>query len=107
MTSPDDRTTRADFWQQHVQQWKSTPLSQVAYCREHALNFHRFNYWYRKTDPVKPKKESAPLSASFVPVVTSPTTPEGLSLHLPNGMVLQGIDSANLSSVKQLMELFS
>ena len=53
MPSPDDRSTLATFWQQHISQWKSSQLSQIAYCRGHELNFHRFNYWLPKNDPVK------------------------------------------------------
>lgn len=107
MPSPDDRATRAIYWQQHVLQWKSSPLSQIAYCREHELNFHRFNYWLRKDDPVKPKKVPANHSSAFVPVVKTQATQTGLCLSFPSGLILQGIDSGNLAAVKQLMTVLS
>ena len=37
-------TTKSD-WQQHVQTWQSSGLSQAAYCRKHKLKYNRFNYW--------------------------------------------------------------
>ena len=107
MPSPDDRKTRATFWQQHVLQWKTTQLTQIAYCKEHELNFHRFNYWLRKNDPVKAKNEPVLQSSAFVPVVKHPATLTGLCLSFPSGMILQGIDSDNLATVKQLMDMLS
>ncbi len=107
MPSPDDRTTRATYWHQHVLHWKNSQLSQIAYCREHELNFHRFNYWLRKEAPVKTKKEPSNVSSSFVPVVTSHATQSELSLLFPGGIILQGIESKNLATVKQLMAILS
>jgi hypothetical protein len=69
MPSANDPATRATYWQQHIQHWKNSQLSQIAYCREHKLNFHRFNYWLRKEDPIKAKKSAAVQSSSFVPVI--------------------------------------
>ena len=105
MPSLDDRATRATYWQQHILRWRSSQLSQIAYCREHTLNFHRFNYWLRKGDPVKTKKQVATPSTAFVPVVKHPATLTSLSLSLPNGIIVQGIDSTNLEAIKHLMNI--
>jgi len=110
MPSPDDRATRATYWQQHVNHWKSSQLSQIAYCREHELNFHRFNYWLRKNEPVKAKKGSISQSTAFIPVVKHQAvqaTQAGLSLSFSGGLILQGIDLDNLEVVKQLMDILS
>ncbi|VAW62680.1 hypothetical protein MNBD_GAMMA09-2888 [hydrothermal vent metagenome] len=111
MTAPDKNTAKAVFWQHHIQQWRTAQLTQIAYCREHDLNFHQFNYWLRKEEPVNTQKNKAatPSSAasSFVPVVKHQAALAGLSLRLPNGMLLQGIESGNISTVKQLLALLS
>ncbi len=110
MTSPDKRATRAAFWQQHIQQWKTAQQTQIAYCRAHGLNFHQFNYWLRKEDPVNTQKKTVTTSSAsspFIPVVKHQATLSGLSLSLPNGMMVQGIDSDNLSAVKQLLAILS
>lgn len=110
MTPPDKSTTKADFWGQHILQWRAAQQTQVSYCREHNLNFHQFNYWLRKEEPVKARKKkitTSSTSSSFVPVVKHQSVSSGLSLSLPSGMMLQGIDPSNLSTVKQLLELLS
>jgi len=108
MTASDKRATRAAFWQPHIQQWKRSKQTQVAFCREHKLNFHQFNYWLRKEEPVKARKKPVSPSSPFIPVVKQqPTVRSGLSLSLPNGMVLQGINTDNLPMLKKLLEVLS
>ncbi|GMR16805.1 MAG: hypothetical protein BMS9Abin31_1190 [Gammaproteobacteria bacterium] len=105
MSSPNDPLTRAAFWQQHVLQWRESQQSQIAYCKEHTLDFPRFNYWLRKYDPLKPEKEPIRKPSAFIPVVTHQAPVSGLSLSLPNGMMVQCIDSNNLGTVKQLVDI--
>jgi hypothetical protein len=55
-----------------VEAWKTSGLTQIAYCREHGIIFSQFNYWVRKLCPssepargfvkIKLKTESAPVS---------------------------------------------
>jgi len=44
------------FWQQHLDQYRSSNLSRSAYCREHGLKLHQLIYHIRqgsnKTAPV-------------------------------------------------------
>jgi hypothetical protein len=35
-------------WWQHVESWRSSGLSQAAYCRQHGLNAKSFSRWIRK-----------------------------------------------------------
>ncbi len=114
MTPSNERTTKAAFWQQHIVQWKDTEQTQIAYCREHALHIHQFSYWLHKGEPVSTQKtksitaaSSAATTSAFVPVVKHQPSLPHLSLSLPNGMLLQGIDSDNLATVKQLLGLLS
>ncbi len=108
MPSPDDHATRAIYWQQKTQEWKISELSQIAFCRKHNLNFHRFNYWLRKDKPVKLSKDIVTTKASaFVPVIKTQAIQPGLSLQLPNGCMLQGVEINNLATVKKLMDMLS
>jgi hypothetical protein len=108
MSSSNERVTKATFWQQHIQQWKTAQQTQIAYCRAHSLNVPQFNYWVRKERSANAQKnKKATFPSPFIPVVKHQSAPSGLSLSLPNGMMLQGIDLGNLSSVKQLLELLS
>lgn len=36
------------FWEQHFQVFAKCDVSRKAYCREQALNYNRFQYWYHK-----------------------------------------------------------
>ena len=36
------------FWRHHIEDWRSSDLTQVDYCRRHGLVLHRFTYWKQK-----------------------------------------------------------
>ncbi len=35
-------------WQKHLQDWAASGQTQTAYCREHDLSLHRFQYWKKR-----------------------------------------------------------
>ena len=39
---------RGAYWLEHVQQWQSSGLNQVVYCRERGLSATAFRWWRRK-----------------------------------------------------------
>jgi hypothetical protein len=59
-----------------VEAWKTSGLTQIAYCREHDIVFSKFNYWVRKLYPapepargfvkIKVKGERLPVSNALV-----------------------------------------
>ncbi|MFL1547325.1 IS66 family insertion sequence element accessory protein TnpA [Pseudomonas sp. O39] len=44
MKPPTPLTARRTFWAEHVQAWRSSGLTQVAYCEQHQLNTKSFGY---------------------------------------------------------------
>ncbi len=36
------------IWEIHIERWKQSGQTQVAYCREHGLKPHQFTYWKRR-----------------------------------------------------------
>ena len=38
----------ADYWQNQIEQWIQSGISQAAYCREHNLNYNRFRRWKQR-----------------------------------------------------------
>jgi len=42
------------FWQEHIEGWQESGLTQVEYCRQHNLIHPRFTYWKRRI--VKPQE---------------------------------------------------
>ncbi|MCK4709603.1 MAG: hypothetical protein KAU21_13370 [Gammaproteobacteria bacterium] len=97
----------SDYWHHHIQSWQQADTNQSSYCRTHDLNYHRFTYWCRKLTAPSSDPRQAVLRSGFVPVKTVSQVSTGLTATLPNGVVLQGIETENLSVVKELLGLQS
>ena len=52
-------------WQQHIDEWQRSGLSQQDYCRSHGISLASFGYWRRKLK----RNESA--KPRFYPLVVS------------------------------------
>lgn len=50
MKPPTTLTARRTLWAEHVQAWRSSGLTQVAYCEQHQLNTKSFGYWFRSRE---------------------------------------------------------
>lgn len=103
MTDPD---ALAAYWKEQVEAWKVSGLSQIKFCTDNELSYHRFVYWRRKFEGVtgrRPAKQG--ISASgFAAVNYQPDVDVGLTLSLPNGLMLRGICAENVSVVRQLLD---
>ena len=93
----------ASYWLQQIEAWQSSGQTQQAYCKTHALNYHRFGYWRRKFLEQSQAAQSQK-GSGFVPVAHSATSQSaGLSLAYPSGLVLRGITGDNLPIVYRLL----
>ena len=102
MSSNKTQSENQAFWQNHVQQWQSSGLSQAAYCREHQLDQNKLSYYKRKQlGEVVPTQNNGFVSVQLAQNVQSI---DALTLHFVNGTHLSGITSQNVTVVKQLME---
>ncbi len=106
MTSKAESEALATYWRQQIKAWESSGQSRKSFCEQHDLNYHRFGYWYQKFQ----RKVSAPASSEsskatgFIPVMAKhQTVNSGLSLVMPDGVVVQGIAQDNLNLVEQLL----
>lgn len=69
------------FWKQCIEDWKSSDLTQVDYCRRHDLLYHRFVYWKRKFQPVlNPALIELKLPTALYPKISSPASPLRVSV---------------------------
>lgn len=94
---------RRDYWQSQIEAWQSSGQNQQGFCRTHDLNYSRFVYWRRKfrqsTTP-----SSAKASSGFATVLpTASAAAGGLSLVLPNGVELRGVEASNVDVVLRLL----
>lgn len=102
MTDSLTGQARIDYWQTQIDAWENSGMSQQAFCREHSLNYPRFVYWRRKFRLEETNESAA--NTGFVPVMAATGAPESaLSVSLPSGLQLHGIDCSNLDVVLQLL----
>lgn len=103
MTDTKDSEELMAYWQQQVEAWRGSGLSQNQFCKNHELSYHRFVYWRRKLAGSVHSRSSVQRSG-FAVVSYQPEVDAGLTLSLPNGLVVRGISSGNLSLVRQLLD---
>lgn len=73
----------AQYWQWHLDAWRQSGLTQIAYCARHGLSVKAFYRWRRKGRDVV---ASATSSLTLVPVsVGAPATGNLIRLHSPGG----------------------
>jgi hypothetical protein len=104
-SSAAEEFSPAGYWQEHFTRWRASGLSQSEYCRQAGLSRHRFKYWRRKLDssPLA-KRRRRPRASGFVPVQVRAASHEpGLSLLLPNGIVVRGIDTGTVELVGRVV----
>ena len=95
--------SRGSFWQRHINQWRASGLSKMAYCRQYSLAYHQMVYWSNKEQ--LPVAEQSNKPSGFVAVaVTATTTNQNLSVRLPNGVIIEGINDRSVALVGILLE---
>ena len=92
-----------DYWQEQISAWEQTDQTQKSFCEEHDLDYHRFGYWRRKNRE-QSSSEVVQQGPGFVPVRHAiDRIASGLTLILPNGIRVQGIEASNLPLLSQLL----
>ena len=104
MNTFSDPQSRADFWRAQVTAADVAAISSAQFCKENDLNYSQFMYWRQKCQkPLAPISEDK--SSGFVKVEPSlGPLGSGLSVSLPSGMQIHGINSTNVTLVRQLLE---
>lgn len=72
-----------EFWQAHLDEWKRSGLTQVAYCANHGLHVKAFSRWLSKA-----RKSAQPPDAllTLIPLRVTDVGVNGvLQLHSPGG----------------------
>ncbi len=74
-----EREEKRRFWKQHIEDWQTSDLSQVEYCRQHHLSVHRFTYWKQK---FKSGPDQSFIELKLPPVPYPKVTPPRSSLRV-------------------------
>lgn len=67
MLTEDQSPMSQEDWLKHVLAWEQTTLSQLKYCKEHDINYKRFNHYVRKQQ-VSTKSKVEENAANFIPI---------------------------------------
>lgn len=78
--APDEKKL---FWQQHIEGWQQSALSQKAYCRQHKLSFSSFGYWRTRLNETTPGKKLIPVTLSRSAGVVTIFLPAGIRMEVP------------------------
>jgi len=98
-------STLQQHWQHHIDAWQQTQLSQAQYCRSHQLDQSQFSYWKRK---VLGASNASTVSSQFtIAQVETQHTTSTLSVTLPNGVLIDGVDEINAHVALKLLERLS
>ena len=101
MNDSETPDAREQYWKVQVDAWRASGQSQLAFCKANDLNHPRFGYWLRKFRRQGDVTDSR-RAPGFVPVVAA-SEGGGLSVRLPNGIELRGVNDQNLHLVEQLL----
>lgn len=98
-------------WLQRVEAWHDSGLSQNAWCRQNGIKPSQLGYWKKKLWTGKPTASPSKTISAFVPVSLAQNQkpiceePSLLTVALPNGLSVSGIDHHNLALAGQLIGL--
>ena len=69
------------YWQQHIDSWKNSGLSQQNYCKQNELTFSSFGYWRGRL------KKNQAASGKLIPVSISRASL--INIYLPSGVRIE------------------
>jgi transposase len=106
------RTSKERTWGRVVREWKSSGLSQAAFCRRKRIVLSTFRWWKRHLKRSRGEEKTA----EFLPVKVVDTKPScaqdacPIEIHLGRGRVVRlrrGFDSGDLEAVIRILEAAS
>ncbi len=103
ISNADTKKAKRNYWANHIKQWQVSGKTQSQYCQLHQLKSHQFVYWKQvfATQPEKPVKPSRP--SGFVSVQVGEPPTQSLTLQLPGGLRIDGIQASNLELIREII----
>ena len=97
--------TQSPDWPKLLAAWKRSTLSGAEFCKRRGLTYHQFIYWKRKLGK-SVSSSGQPKQSSFVKVKSLPavTATEGLTITLPGGILIEGVNESNVSVLRGILE---
>ena len=99
---------KASVWQQHIEGWETSGLTQGVYCQQHAISLASFGYWRTRLKRVQPDINGREIEARFLPVQLMSTQHDPLlTLRTPQNVSIDvsgGFDPHLLKQVLQILD---
>lgn len=84
----------AQYWQEHVEAWRRSGLTQTVYCAEQSINSKTFYRWRRKILPASTAQKPQTTPLTLIPVnVDLSASINRIALHSPGGWRIEITDS--------------
>lgn len=86
---------KVEYWQEQINQWKSSNLTQVEFCHQNGLAISTFHKWQKKLRAEEPPEQQLPEPFIEFPVdslsspVPEPDQQWDIELSLGNGITLR------------------
>ncbi len=96
---------KAHYWQQHMEAWQASDLTQPAYCQQHTISLAAFGYWRTRLKKQQGEDTKQGTALSFLPIQLAPSQ-ASLTLHSSQGLSIDlsvGFDLELLKDVLQVL----
>jgi hypothetical protein len=104
MSKDNKATFGQGFWKEHDEAWKSSGLTQVAYCAEQGISYQSFVYQHQRMAN-KAKRASAKFIEAKQTSVGINGQVAGLQLMLPNGVRIGITSELNTSLLNTVLTI--
>ena len=105
---PDPAQDKASLWQQHIEGWETSGLTQVIYCQQHDISLASFGYWRTRLKRMQPDNIGREIETRFLPVqLLSSQHDPLLTLRTPQNVSIDvsgGFDPQLLKEVLQVLD---
>jgi hypothetical protein len=104
---PDLCQDKASLWQQRIEGWETSGLTQWMYCQQHDISLASFGYWRTRLKRIQPNKNSQQIETRFLPVqLMSSRHDPSLTIRTAQNLsidVAAGFDPQLLKEVLQVL----
>lgn len=104
MSTENKHRYKQGFWKEHSEAWKSSELTQVAYCAQQGISYQSFVYQHNRM-----ANKSQQSTMNFVEAkpeaVALNTQTAGLQLMLPNGIRIGITNEVNAVLLKTVLTI--
>ncbi len=76
------KAEKVEFWREHVVNWRTSGMTQAAYCRDAGVSGKSFGYWKRRLEQYPPPFSLPVVAIDWSDVVGPSPTPSPAPLRL-------------------------